>query len=98
MAIRRGDVRLHPNDGLNPRFLRLFLEFPRSVEVAVVGDGERRLLELLRAANQIINPVRSIEERVLGVAMEMDEGHLEEVSRRRQRLSKAKTVREHARK
>ena len=50
------------------------------MEVTVIGDRQRGLLELLRAADQIIDPVRAVEERVFRVAMEVDEGHLGEDS------------------
>ena len=46
----------------------------------MIGDRQRGLLELLRAADQIVDPVRAVEERVFRVAMEVDEGHLGEDS------------------
>ena len=44
------DVRFHADDRLEPRLLRLFLELPGRVQVAVVGDREGRLLEFQRLA------------------------------------------------
>ena len=64
-----------PMIGLRPRLLRLLLELPRRVQVAVIGDREGRLLELLGPADQVVDPVRAVQQRVLGVAVEMDEGH-----------------------
>jgi len=46
------------------------------VEVSVVGDGQGGLLELLRPRYQVINAICAVEERVLRVAVEMNEGHL----------------------
>src|SRR5688572_23864888 len=68
-------IRFHPDDRLDARFLRLFLEVPRRVQIAVVRDGQCGLLQLLRAPNQVVDPVGSIEEGVLRVTVEMDEGH-----------------------
>ena len=58
--VARRDVCLHPDDGLYARFARLLLELPRRVEVAVVGDRERRLFELLSPVNQVGDPVGAI--------------------------------------
>jgi hypothetical protein len=41
------------------------------------------LLELLGPSDQVFDPVRAIEEGVLGMAMEVYEGHREEDSDRR---------------
>jgi hypothetical protein len=51
------------------------------VQVTVIGNGQSRLLELLGSPDQVVDPVRAVEERVLGMAVEMDEGHLGKVSR-----------------
>jgi predicted aminopeptidase len=45
------------------------------VQIAVVGDGQGGLVQLLGAANEVVYPVGSIEEGVLRVTVEMDEGH-----------------------
>jgi hypothetical protein len=62
--ITRCDVRLHTDDRLDPGLLRPFLERPGGVEVTVVGDCQRRLLELERALYEIVDPVRSVEQRI----------------------------------
>ena len=62
-----------PMIGLIPAFLRLLLEVPGAVKISVVGDGEGRLLELLRAADQIANAIGTVEQRIFGMAVEMDE-------------------------
>ena len=74
-AVARRHVRFHPDDRLDLRLLRLLLELPGGVQVAVIGDGERRLLELLRALDQVLDAVGAVEEREFGVAVEMDERH-----------------------
>ena len=74
-AIAGRDVRFNPNDRLDASLLRLLLKTPGSVEVAVVGDCERRLLELERALNEAIDPVRPVQQRILGVTMQVHEGH-----------------------
>jgi len=80
--ITRCHVGFHADDRLEARLPGFLLEVPGGVQVAVVRDGQRGLLELPRAANQIVNPVRSIEQRVLRVTMEMNEGHERQDSRR----------------
>jgi len=55
----------------------------------VVRDRERRLFQLLGAANQVVYPVGSVEKRILRVTVQMDEGHTKQNSRRallRQRI------------
>ena len=64
-AVAGGDVRLHADDRLESGLLRLLLELPRGVDVAVIGDRQRRLLELLGATDQVIDPVGTVEKRVL---------------------------------
>ena len=48
----------------------------------MIGDRERGLLELERPRDQVIDPVGAVEKGVLGVAVEMDEGHLRKNSDR----------------
>jgi predicted aminopeptidase len=48
----------------------------------MIRDREGWLLELAGAGNQVIDPIGAIEERVLRVAVEMDEGHLRKHSDR----------------
>ncbi len=72
-AVSGGDVGFHAYDRLEPRLCSLFLELPGPVQVTVISDGERGLLQFLRSPDQIIDPVGSIEERVFGVAVEVDE-------------------------
>ncbi len=43
------------------------------MQVTVVGDRERRLFELDGPFNQVVDPVGAIEQRVLGMAMQVYE-------------------------
>src|SRR5918992_1477024 len=79
-SITGSDVRLHPDDRLDLGLFRLLLELPRGVEVTVVGNRERRLLELAGARDQALDPVGAVEKRVLGVTMEVYERHRREDS------------------
>src|SRR5688572_29620914 len=73
--VARRDVGFHPDDRLDPCLLRLLLELPGRVQIAVVRDRQRGLLELLRLGDQVIDSVGAVEEGVLRVTVEMDEGH-----------------------
>jgi len=55
-------VGFHAEDGLDLRFLRLLLEFPRGVHVTVVGNGQRGLFQLEGAPDEIVDPVGPVEE------------------------------------
>jgi hypothetical protein len=59
--IARSDVGFHPDDRLDPALLGFFLEIPGCVQVAVVRDCEGGLFELLRAPNQIVYSVSSVQ-------------------------------------
>ena len=69
------DVRLHAENGAETGLLGLLLELPRGVQVTVIGDGEGWLFELQRPRDQVVDPVRSIEKRELGMAMQVNERH-----------------------
>ena len=70
-----GDVRLHSDERANAGLVRFFLELPRTEHVAVIGDGESGLLEFESPLYQVIDSVGAVEKRVLGMTMEMNEGH-----------------------
>ena len=55
------DVRFHTDDRLDAGLFGLLLKVPGRVQIAVVRDGEGGLFELLRAPNQIVYPVGSIQ-------------------------------------
>ena len=64
-----------PMIGLIPALLGFFLEFPRAVQVAVVGDGQGGLLEFKSPLDEVIDSIGAVEKGVFGVAVEMYEGH-----------------------
>ena len=72
-SISGGDIRLHPNDRLDSCLFRTLLEVPGPVQISVVRDRERGLLQLLRSADQIANAIGAVEQRVFGMTVEMDE-------------------------
>ena len=74
--IARCDIGFHADDRLEPGFFGLFLEVPCSVKVAVIGDRQSGLFELQRSTEEITDAVCTVEKRVFGVAMEVDEGHM----------------------
>ena len=74
-AVPIGEVGLEPKNGTELPGPGLGVETPGGVQVAVVGDREGRLFELLRSSDQVIDPVGTVEKRVLGVAMKVHEGH-----------------------
>ena len=68
-----GDVDLaaeHRLDSLVPRRL---VEVDRTGERAVVGERDRRHLELGGALREVRDPAGAVEDRVLGVDVEVDE-------------------------
>lgn len=83
-AVSGSDIGFHPEDGTDACFPCFLLKFPRPVQVAMIGDCERGLFELLGAQNQVIYSVRTVKKRVFGVAMEVDEGHTIRIRRARQ--------------
>ena len=74
-AVPGGHIGLHPEDRLDPRLLGLLLERPGGVQVAMVRDREGGLLELLGPGDQVVDPVRPIQQGVFGVAVQVHEGH-----------------------
>jgi len=70
-----GEVRLEAQDGADLLLLRRLVEAPRAVHVAVVGDGQAVLAELPDVLDEVGNPARAVEQRVLAVRVEVDERH-----------------------
>jgi hypothetical protein len=73
------DVSLASDDRFDPGALRFLIKFDRSVQVAMIGNRNRRHLEFDRSSHEILHPDGTIEERVLGVKVEVNErvpGHL----------------------
>jgi len=71
--VARRDVRFNAQDRLHARLLRLFIKLYGAVEYAVVGQGKRVHPQLLRAREKRVNFRQSVEQRIVGVRMEMDE-------------------------
>lgn len=72
-SITGGDIGFHTDDGLDACFLRLLLKVPRAVKISVICDRQGGLFELLGAADQIANSIGTVEQRVFGMTVEMDE-------------------------
>ena len=71
---RGGDVDLAADDRLDPGFLAGLVEVDRAVHDAVVGDGQGGHLELGRSLHERVDAARPIEQRELGVVVQVDEG------------------------
>ncbi len=69
-----GDVDLAADDRLHARSLRLLEELDRARHRAVIGQRDRRHLELGGPLDEIRDPAGPVEDRVLGVDVEVDEG------------------------
>ena len=69
-----GHVGFHADDRLDPGLGRRLVKFNRAMQVAVIGNRDRRHLHFGRLLHQLLHPHRAIEERILGVQVEMNEG------------------------
>src|SRR5699024_1542867 len=76
----RGDVGLHPDDRLDAVLSGLGPEVVSAEEVSVVGGGQSGLAQALRLREQVVQPGRAVQHRVLGVHVQVDEvgGHAHE--------------------
>ena len=61
------DVDLAAENRLEPALARVVVEDDRREQVAVLGHGERRHLQLDRFVEQLVDPAGAVEERELGV-------------------------------
>ena len=68
-----GDIDLAAHDRLDACAVRVPVELDCTGERPVIGERDRRHLELDGAGNEIRNPARSVEDRVLRVDVQMDE-------------------------
>src|SRR6185436_7057886 len=71
--IARRDVDLAAEDRVDPALARLVVEDHRREHVPVLGDCHRRHLQLDRLVEQLLDPARPVEQRILGMQMEMYE-------------------------
>ncbi len=69
----RGHVGLGADDRRYATLPALLVELEDAVHVAVIGDRQRGLAVRHRGGNQISDPRRPVEHRVLGVGVQMDE-------------------------
>ena len=69
-----GDVDLAAEDGLHALRARRLEEVDRAREGAVIGEADRRHLELGGPLRQVRNPARPVEDRILRVDVKVDEG------------------------
>ena len=74
-SIARRHVRFHAYDGLDPILLGKLVEGPGAEETPMVGQRKAGHLEFLGPADEVGEAVGSVEERVLGVCVEVDEAH-----------------------
>ena len=68
-------VRLEPEHRSEASLSGPLLEVPGAVQIAVVGEGERRHPQLLGPVEQRIDPVGPVEKGILTMRMEMNERH-----------------------
>ena len=68
------EVRLEAEDRLDVVLLAGLEQLDRAVHHAVVGEAERRLAELGRAGGELVDLARAVEQRVLGVDVQVGAG------------------------
>ncbi len=71
-----GDVRLDADDRRDPGLLGRVEEVVRAVQVAVVGHGDVRHAHLVARVEHVLEPRGTVQQRVLGVDVEVREGRL----------------------
>ena len=79
MIFLLADVELATQDRLHARFLGGVHERYRAEDVAVIGHGDRRHLQLLDAIDETLDLARAVEHGEIGMQVKMDEfrlGHL----------------------
>ena len=69
----RGEVGLEPDDRLNVEGLRRLVELVGAVQVAVIGDRQRRHTHPLSAREQVLDARGPVQHRELGVAVQVHE-------------------------
>ena len=67
------DVDLAPENRLEPTLARVIVKDHRREHVAVLGDGERRHLQLHRLIEQLVDPAGTVEQRELGMQVKVGE-------------------------
>ncbi|MDF9803148.1 hypothetical protein M2436_001695 [Streptomyces sp. HB372] len=72
----RGDIRLDADDRRDARLRRRVEEVVGAVEVAVVGHRDVRHAHLVAGLEHVLEPRRTVQQRVLGVNVQVREGRL----------------------
>ncbi len=80
------DVHLAADDRLHALLAGLAVQLHGAGQRAVVGERDRRHLEPLRLLDERRDPARPVEDRVLGVNVEVDEGRRDGVTHGRASL------------
>src|SRR5215471_12440201 len=76
MIVLLADVELAADDRLDSLLLRGIYKMDRAIDVAMVGHGHGLLPDLAHTRHQLLDVAGAVEERVIGMQMEMDEfGH-----------------------
>ena len=70
----RRQVAFQPDDGFDARFFRLLEELDHAEHGAVVGDGDGGHAHFLGPVDQLGYLAESIQQGILGVQVEVDEG------------------------
>ncbi len=73
--VSRSHVDLAPENRLDAARAGVVVEDHRRKQVAVLGHGEGRHLQLHRLIEHFIDPARAVEQRVFGVQVKMNEVH-----------------------
>ncbi len=74
--VARCDVHLAAEDRVQPALPCLIMKDHRREHVPVLGDGHGRHPQLRRTIQQLLDPARAVEQRILGVEVKVDEvGH-----------------------
>ena len=68
-------IDLTAEDGLDPLGLGRFEELDGSEDVAVVGEGDSRHIVVVGRVDEVLDPEAAVEDAVLRVVVQMDEGH-----------------------
>ena len=66
------DINLAADDGLDAFRAGGLIKFDDAVHRAVVGDGQRGKFQFMRPLHQRVQAARTIEQRILGVQMQVD--------------------------
>ncbi len=71
----RGKITFQTNDGFYAGFFGCVIKFDHAKHGAVIGDGHRRHAQFLGARHQLFDITETVKQRIMGVDMQVDEGH-----------------------